>query len=190
MQIPSVLLGSRIVRTAVVLFVTALASTVLARPHQGKAAPPAAAAAPRDEENPALPPLESDDLSARAAQLFEAIKTGKAELGDPFFFPREPFIPLKDVDDPGRYYKQLLSAYHHNIRDLHETRKSWDGAELVSVKIVEAPRRIPPGHEWNKIGYFRTRRAVLEYAVQGRHRFIEVHTLISWDGRWYVTHLS
>lgn len=150
----------------------------------------ASAAPPRDDQNADLPPLESKDLSDRAAQLFEAIKTGKPALADPFFFPREPFLTLKDVDDPGRYHAQLVSAYHNNIRDLHKSRKSWDGAEFRGIELIEKPRRIPPGREWNKIGYFRTKGARMEYEIQGRHRFIEVHTVISWDGRWYVTHLA
>jgi hypothetical protein len=148
------------------------------------------AAATSDDQNPGLPALASDDLDARAAQLFDAIKAGPPELGDGFFFPREPFIPLKDVKDPARYHADLVSAYHHAIRDLHTRRRSWDGATFHSVKLVEPPRRIPPGREWNKIGYYRTRHAKLEYEVNGHVRSFEVHTLISWDGRWYVTHLS
>jgi hypothetical protein len=153
-------------------------------------APVAAAPVRDDDQNTELPPLASEDLSARAAQLFEAIKSGKPELADPFFFPREPFLTLKDVDDPGRYHRQLVAAYHNNIRDLHKSRKSWEGAELRAIELVEKPKRIPPGREWNKIGYFRTKGARMEYEIQGRRRFIEVHTVISWDGRWYVTHLA
>jgi hypothetical protein len=143
----------------------------------------------KDEENLTLPALESADLSARAGQLFEAIKEGHPELGEAFFFPREPFLSLKDVQDPARYYKDLRAAYRHNIKDLHAQRRSWEGAVLRGFKIESAPKRVPPGREWNKIGYFRTLRAKLEYEVAGRRRFIEVHTLISWDGQWYVTHL-
>ncbi|HVW25435.1 MAG TPA: hypothetical protein VHC69_08690 [Polyangiaceae bacterium] len=144
----------------------------------------------QDDQNTSLPPLVSDDLSARAAQLFEAIKSGKPESADAFFFPREPFLTLKDVADPGRYHAQILAAYHHDIRDLHKSRRSWDGAELRGFELVAKPKRVPPGHEWNKIGYYRTIGARLEYEIQGRRRFIEVHTVISWDGRWYVTHLA
>jgi hypothetical protein len=149
-----------------------------------------AAAPARDDENKALPPLSSDDLSERAARLFDAIKEGRPELAEAFFFPREPFLSLKDVHDPGRYHSELVSAYRHDIRELHAARKNWDGAEYRALEIVLEPKRVPPGHEWNKIGYFRTIGARLEYDVQGRRRFMEVHTLISWDGRWYVTHLA
>jgi hypothetical protein len=149
-----------------------------------------AAAPPKDDENPSLPPAASDDLTAHAAALFDAIKTGRPELGEAFFFPREPFLVLKDVTDPANYYKGLVSSYRHNIKDLHAQRRTWEGATLRGIKLEETPRRIPPGREWNKIGYFRTRHARLEYEVDGRQRFIEVHTIISWDGSWYVTHLA
>ena len=149
-----------------------------------------AAAPVKDDANPSLPALASDELSERAGRLFDAIKQGRPELGDAFFFPREPFLPLKDVQDPGRYYAELIRAYHQNIKDLHTRRKSWEGAALRGFKIDEEPKRVPPGREWNKIGYFRTRHAKLEYEVAGHRRFIEVHTLISWEGHWYVTHLS
>ncbi|HEX4335975.1 MAG TPA: hypothetical protein VH062_08690 [Polyangiaceae bacterium] len=164
--------GSRFLNLALILF-----ATVAANPA-------------RDDENPSLPPLSSDELSSRAAQLFDAIKAGQPELGDAFFFPREPFLPLKDVKDPGRYHKDLVSAYHHDIRDLHAARKNWDGTIFRGFKIMVEPKRVPPGHEWNKIGYYRTVGARLEYEVDGKARVIEVHTLISWDGRWYVTHLA
>jgi hypothetical protein len=148
------------------------------------------AAPAKDDDNPSLPPAVSDDLTAHAAALFEAIKTGRPDLAEPFFFPREPFLVLKDVDDPAHYYKDLVSAYRHNIKDLHAQRRNWDRATLKGLTLAETPRRIPPGREWNKIGYFRTRHARLEYEVEGHPRFIEVHTIISWDGQWYVTHLS
>jgi len=178
------------VGACLILFATVAATPV----HRAKHASPARATPDRapapDDQNTTLPPLASDDLSARAAQLFEAIKTGKPELAEPFFFPREPFLSLKDVTDPGRYHAQLVSAYRHDIRDLHATRKDWEGAELRGIEIVAPPKRIPPGHEWNKIGYYRTIGARLNYEMKGRRRFIEVHTVISWDGRWYVTHLA
>ncbi len=151
-----------------------------------------AATPTRDDQNTGLPPLESDELTARAAQLFDAIKTGRPELGLPFFFPREPFLALKDVDDPGKYHAELVRAYRQNIRDLHVARRGWDDAVFrgFELAVKPKPKRVPPGREWNKIGYFRTIGAKLKYEVGGRQRFIEVHTLISWDGRWYVTHLA
>ncbi len=136
------------------------------------------------------PPATSDELVERARALFDAVVSGRAELADPFFFPREPFLPLKDVKDPGRYHRQLLAAYHHDVRDLHAQRRSWDGAAFVGFELGTPPRWVKPGEEWNKLGYFRTFDAKLSYEIAGKTRAFVVHTIISWDGRWYVTHLA
>jgi hypothetical protein len=155
------------------------------------ASSPAAENAPaRGTENAALPALTSDELTTAAQALFEAVVQGVPALGDPFFFPKEPFIPLKDVHDPAKYYAGLLAEYHHDIRDLHAARRNWAGATFRSFTLGTVPRWVKPGEEWNKIGYHRTYRAKLEYEIAGKVRTLEVHTIISWDGRWYVTHLA
>lgn len=141
-------------------------------------------------ENRELPPLTSEDLTLRAGQLFDAIVHGEPETADAFFFPREPFIPLKDVKDPGRYHDGLVRAYHQDVRALHAQRKAWEKARFVSFELGSRPRWVRPGEEWNKIGYFRTFNGKLRYEADGRTRAIDVHTIISWQGKWYVTHLT
>jgi hypothetical protein len=148
-----------------------------------------AASRPPDDQNPALPPAASEDLGLRARHLFDAVAQGRPELADDFFFPREPFLGLKDVADPARYHAELLSTYHRDIVLLHARRRSWEGATFRGFDLGTPPRRVKPGEEWNKTGYYRTFRGKLTYEVSGRVRTLEVHTLISWDGRWYVTHL-
>lgn len=138
----------------------------------------------------APPAATSDELVERARALFDAVVSGCVELADPFFFPREPFLPLKDVKDPGRYHKQLLAAYHHDVRELHAQRRSWDGATFSGFELGTPPKWVKPGEEWNKLGYFRTFDAKLSYVIAGKARSFAVHTIISWDGRWYVTHLA
>jgi len=150
----------------------------------------AAGAEPGAPENRELPATSSDELGERAKLLFDAVAQGKPELADDFFFPREPFLVLKDVRDPSRYHAELLSSYHRGIRDLHARRRSWEGATFRSFELGTTPRWVKPGEEWNKIGYHRTYRGKIRYVVAGHERTIEVHTLISWDGRWYVTHLQ
>jgi len=142
-----------------------------------------------DPENGAKPPLASEDLSERAAHLLHAVVENDPSSGDDFFFPRDPFIPLKDVKDPGGYHAQLLAAYHRDIRELHAKRKDWSGASFVSFELGTPPTWVAPGKEYNKIGYFRTFHAKLRYRLGDRTAEIDVGTIISWDGRWYVTHL-
>src|SRR6185295_4124486 len=68
-----------------------------------------------DPDNRSLPPSSSPDLDDRARRLLEAVATGRPDVALDFFFPREPFIPLKDVDNPGRYYDELVATYRRDI---------------------------------------------------------------------------
>jgi hypothetical protein len=142
-----------------------------------------------DPENKSKPDLESADLTERASHLFEAIVKDDPSLGDDFFFPKEPFIPLKDVANPGKYFDQLLATYHRDVRALHRKRKSWDDAKFVSFTLGSTPTWVAPGKEYNKIGYYRTFRGKLRYEIDGQSHVLDVMTIISWDGHWYVTHL-
>lgn len=149
---------------------------------------PSGDAAP-DPENRALPPRASADLDDRARHLFDAVVAGRPELALDFFFPREPFLSLKDVADPGRYHDELLASYRRDILALHGLRRSWDGATFSAFELGTTPKWVPPGGEWNKIGYFRTFDGRLTYEIAGKRRTLSVRTIISWQGRWYVTHL-
>lgn len=143
-----------------------------------------------DPENRSKPDLESADLTERASHLFDAIVKDEPSLADDFFFPKEPFVPLKDVANPGKYFDQLLATYHRDVRALHRKRRSWDGATFVSFTLGTTPTWVAPGKEYNKIGYYRTFRGKLRYAIDGTPHTLDVTTIISWDGRWYVTHLA
>jgi hypothetical protein len=167
--------------------------TKAAKSRSRKAAPKGSSAGslkPPGPEKPEVPPMTSDALTERARLLFDAVVQGKPELADPFFFPREPFLPLKDVDDPGRYHAELVRLYHRDVLRLHAKRRSWEGARFVSFVLGSPPRWIEPGREWNKLGYYRTFDAKLAYEVSDAARTLIVRTIISWDGQWYVTHLT
>ena len=146
--------------------------------------------APPDPLNKTRPPLDSEELQARARALFEAIVANDAARGDVFWFPKEPFIPLKDVKGPDRYWDTLHRTYTNDIAKLHRKRKSWDGAVFKGFTIGSTPKWVKPGEEANKIGYHRSFRGKIRYEIGGEPATIDVHTVISWQGRWYITHLS
>jgi hypothetical protein len=141
-------------------------------------------------DNKVLPPLESDDLNQKAKKLLDAIISDDPALGESFWFPKEPFIPLKDVKGPDKYWNNLHATYARDIHALHRKRKSWEGATFVSFKMGSTPKWVPPGDEANKIGYYRSFRGKLTYLLEGKKGTIEVHTIISWQGDWFITHLS
>ncbi|WP_434041976.1 hypothetical protein [Sorangium cellulosum] len=156
----------------------------------GSAPPADAGDAAFSATNKILPPLEGQELTARASALFDAIVKNEPALADPFWFPKEPFIPLKDVKDPGKYWGNLHAAYLNDVKAMHRKRKRWEGARFVGFEVGSRPKWVPPGDEVNKIGYYRSLHGKLKYEIDGRPASIDVHTIISWQGRWYVTHLG
>ncbi|MCS6899021.1 MAG: hypothetical protein NZX77_04540 [Polyangiaceae bacterium] len=137
------------------------------------------------------PPLESEDLTGQARRLFEAIQGNEPSKASDFFFPKEPFLVLKDIKSPGKYWDQLYRVYEEDIRKLHRKyRKDLEGATFEGFALGSIPTLVKPGEEGNKISYHRTFRGKLCYrTAQGKERFFEVRVMISWAGRWYITHL-
>jgi len=154
------------------------------------AATPAEAATPVDPKNEVKPLPDGEELQARAKALFDAIVRDEPALGESFWFPKEPFIPLKDVKGPDRYWDTLHSAYANDIHALHRKRKTWDGATFTRFERGSPPKWVKPGEEANKIGYYRSFRGTLRFEADGKPAEIEVRTMITWQGRWYITHLS
>ncbi|WP_437827540.1 hypothetical protein [Sorangium sp. So ce1153] len=137
-----------------------------------------------------MPALESKDLTERASALFDAIVKNEPALAEAFWFPKEPFIPLKDVKDPGKYWDNLHAAYLNDVKAMHRKRKSWEGARFVGFQVGSRPKWVPPGDEANKIGYYRSLHGKLKFELDGKPASLDVHTIISWQGRWYITHLG
>jgi hypothetical protein len=151
---------------------------------------PAAAAAPAPiVADNKVEPTEGPELLERARALLEAVARDEPERAEALWFPKEPFIPLKDVKDPGKYWEQLHRAYRNDIHALHKKRASWDRAELVSFAGWSHPKWVKPGDEANHIGYYRAFNGKLRYRAGGEDGELEVHTMITWQGRWYCTHL-
>jgi hypothetical protein len=170
------------------------ASTAIGAPDAGPppaatGTPDAGARAPAVKDNMVRPALDGDELQERARALFDAIVKDDPPAGDPFWFPKEPFVPLKDVKGPDKYWDNLHAAYANDIHALHRKRTSWDGARFVRFAVGSTPKWVKPGDEANKIGYFRSFHGKLGYEVAGAAATIDVHTIISWQGSWYVTHL-
>jgi hypothetical protein len=93
------------------------------------------------------------------------------------------------VKDPGRYWETLHKTYVNDIHALHRKRKSWAGATFSRFERGSTPKWVKPGDEANKIGYYRSFRGRLRFEVNGESESIDVHTVITWQGRWFITHL-
>lgn len=166
------------------------APTATATADDDAGAPPSAKDADYDPANKAKPPLDSEELQARGRGLFDAVVQNNPALGEDLWFPKEPFLILKDIKDPGKYWDQLHRAYAKDVEKLHKKRQSWEGAEFVKLELGSPPKWVKPGDEGNKIGYFRTVKGNLVYKAEGKTHKLEVRVMISWQKRWYITHLG
>ncbi len=108
-------------------------------------------------------------------------------LLDPFFFPKEPFLRLKQARSPGGYWHYLRRRFHRDALALKHNRQ-WQDAQFLSWN-TSSPIWVAPGREHNHIGYHRLRRARLRYRRQGRILSVTIDTMITWQGTWYVIHL-
>jgi hypothetical protein len=164
-------------------------------PSTPSAAPPASAAV-----DPSLLPQTHDRPDAsgtafegRVKALWDAIVADDPTRALPFFFPLGAYRQVKDIPDPASdWNRRLVSAYAHDIHALH-ARLGDDAtrARLVRFDVPqERARWVDPGEEYNKIGYYRVFGSRLHYAIDDAPHALEVKSLISWRGEWYVVHLS
>lgn len=164
------------------LAATALAASVAAQP------PSIAVPAENDPHATTPPPRPpTGDLSERAAQLFAAIQADDPARVRDFFFPREPFLVLKGIADPGHYWDVLVRHYERDIHELHASIP----ADATFDRFVSSRRGGWVGlrEEANALPYWAMRHSFVYYRVGSREERFEIRTLINWGPRWYVTHL-
>jgi hypothetical protein len=156
----------------------------------GKSSADPAKAESQDGPDNAVPPSKDEaDLQKRASQLFDAVVHDDPALAEPFWFPREPFIPLKDPPNAAAYWEKLHTAYANDIHFLHASRPTWEGATFDRFELGTPPRWMDPGDEHNRIGYYRSLRSSIHYRVGTDEESFPVEVIITWQGRWLVTHL-
>lgn len=136
-------------------------------------------------------------LLARAEGLFDAIVKDDPDLALPFFFPAGAYAQVKAIANPASDFKhRLLANYKRDIHAAHEKLgAAASRAKFVGLSVpMDRARWVEPGEEGNKLGYFRVYGSKLEYEDQAspgaRKLTIELTSLISWRGEWYVVHLT
>jgi hypothetical protein len=55
---------------------------------------------------------------------------------------------------------------------------------------MDRARWVEPNEESNKLGYYRVYGTRLVYELDGKEKTLEITSLISWRGEWYVVHLT
>jgi hypothetical protein len=130
------------------------------------------------------------DADDKARRLFEAIQKDDPALAADFYFPRDAFLQVKAMADPGRYWDRLRKRFDSDIHALHAAHPELAKATFVRFELVKRGGWVKVGEEGNKLPYWVSRHSWLHYTVDGKPAKIEVRVLITWDDHWYITHLN
>jgi hypothetical protein len=132
-------------------------------------------------------------FDARVAALWDAVVKDDPDRAMPFFFPLTAYEQVKAITNAASdWRRRLVAAYKRDVHALHKRL----GDQAASAKLVRADvpqdraRWVEPNEESNKLGYYRVYGTRLVYELEGKERSLEVTSLISWRGEWYVVHLS
>lgn len=133
-----------------------------------------------------------DELQARAKKLFEAIQKDEPDVALQMFYPREPFIVLKDMKDPAAYWDKLVKQFKAHIHAYH--KKLGKRADEATFDVLELNTKtqvyVAPKKEFNKTGYNKVTKSKLRYKLRNKSYSFEIAVMIDNDGKWYVTHLK
>lgn len=138
----------------------------------------------------APPRPEAGDANDRARTLFEAIQKDAPDLASEFFFPKAPFSELKGIANPEQYYDKLNARYVRDIHSLHVQLPELERARFLKFELSRRGGWIKPGEESNRLPYWASRHSFIYYEIDKQIKRIEVRVLITWNNRWYITHLS
>jgi hypothetical protein len=138
----------------------------------------------------ALPPFTSDDLTTRAKHLLEAIQKDDSELAGDIVFPRDAYLKVKDVADPGKHWDtNVLGAFRKHVHLLHHHTKGIERAVFTSFELGQPTTEAMPKKKDLKRMLWRSKRSRLGFTIDGKPSHFDVLEMTSWRGAWYVTKL-
>ena len=138
----------------------------------------------------------SDDSSfqKRVQLLCDAIVEGIPAKAHDAFFPLVAYSQVKAIADPERDYRlRLLAHFDRDILNYHRRISKRPGPLRCAGMTVpdNLARWMKPGSEYNRVAYFRVLRSRLNFTDAAENTIsLEVTSLISWRGQWYVVHLD
>jgi hypothetical protein len=137
--------------------------------------------------------VENERFKRRMQRVADAILSGDVEKARSSFFPLLAYAQVKDVQKPERDYRyRLLAHFERDVSEYHKLLgRDAERAEFLGVSVPEERVEwMKPGKEGNRLGYFRVLRSRLRFRLpSGKEQTLELTSLISWRGEWYIVHL-
>ncbi|MCA9627132.1 MAG: methyltransferase domain-containing protein [Myxococcales bacterium] len=140
------------------------------------------------------PKFDSPLFKQHLRLLTRAIVLDDPEIARSVFFPVEAYQQVKDIPKPERDWEYRL--WKNFKRDVHDYHKRLGANPRFArlLRLDTSGRRqswMKPGSEGNKIGYFRMTHPKLVFqTAEGKELRVDLTSLISWRGEWYVVHLN
>ena len=142
----------------------------------------------------AFPSITSASYEDRIKLLWSAIVQDDPARAKPAFFPLVAYEQVKAIPKPAiDYERRLLAAFARDIHAYHQKLgKEPDKATFVRLDVPEAKAKwMDPGTEGNKLGYDRVLDSkLIVKRDDGKELKLDVKSMISWRGEWYVVHLA
>jgi hypothetical protein len=144
-------------------------------------------AAPPDDT---IPATASDELTARARHLLEAVGKDDPDLAADILFPRDGWLATRDAVDPGKEWEKRVAApFRKSIHSAARHHSELDRARFVSLELGRAVvQSTPKRHGWKK-PLWTVHGSHLTFVVDGHTRTITIREMTAWRGAWYVTRL-
>jgi hypothetical protein len=139
------------------------------------------------------PKAAGPEFRAMVADLWLAVRTGKARLGRPAFFPVAAYKQVKAIADPAADWRtRLWLDFALDVRAAHRLLgRDARAARLVRVIVDSAGAAwVGPGACYNRTGYWHVANSRVVYRLHGQVRSFGIASLISWRGVWYVVHFG
>ena len=139
----------------------------------------------------ALPPQISDELTTRAKHLLEAIRRDDGDLAADMIFPRDAYLNVKDVPDPGKHWDaKVLAAFRKHVHLLHKHTKGVERATFTTFDVGQSVVQAPPKKRDLKRSLWRARHSRLGFTIDGKPGHFDLLEMTAWQGSWYITRLK
>ena len=133
-------------------------------------------------------------LAFQLRQLWNALVADDATMGRTVFFPRTAYLKMKTgviANPSGDYASRLIGLFNLDVHAYHRRLEQGGRPTLVRYSYETGHAAwIAPGSCENSIGYWHLGHVRYVYRHGSSLYSVDVFSLISWHGVWYVVHLG